>query len=193
MSSRTFSQNLRHIGSRRPVFLSQAADRMGAIGSILHLVEDQGKIHSLLSQFPNLRFVIISTGSPCQGFSQANPKAKGIIDHRSCLAAAIPIIIRKIYEFKLSQANHLRIFSICENVAMRSQDKRIMNRLLGSEPIQINNGDLSCQDRMRWNWLNFQIDQPDPVEVSPSSILEPGWAPLWEIVQSKEIRKKFIT
>ena len=166
---------------------------MGAIGSILHLVEDPGKIHSLLSQFPNLRFVIVSTGSPCQGFSQANPKAKGILDHRSCLAAAIPIIIRQIYEFKRSQANHLRVFSICENVVMRSQDKRIMNRLLGSEPIQINNGDLSCQDRTRMFWLNFQIDQPNPVEADPSSILEPGWAPLWELISSKEIRKKFIT
>jgi site-specific DNA-cytosine methylase len=180
-------------GSRRPVFLSQAADQTGAIGSILSLVEDPGKIHSLLSQFPNLKFVIISTGSPCQGFSQANPKAKGILDHRSCLAAAIPIIIKQIYDFKRSQVHHLQIFSICENVMLRSRDKLIMNRLLGSEPIQINNGDISCQDRNRMYWLNFQIDQPDPVEIDPSSILEPGWAPLWELIESKEIRRKFIT
>ena len=157
------------------------------------MVEDQGKIHSLLSQFPNLKFVIVSSGSPCQGFSQANPKAKGIMDHRSCLVAAIPAIIRKLYEFKQSQAPHLRIFTICENVAMKVQDKRIMNRLLGSEPIQINNGDISCQDRTRLYWTNFQVDPPGSVEVSPSSILEPGWAPLWELIPSKEIRKKFIT
>ena len=179
--------------SHRPVFLSQAADQAGSIGSVLSLVEDQGKIHSLLSQFPNLSVVIVSTGSPCQGFSQANPKAKGIFDHRSCLAAAIPNIIRKIYEFKQSQAINLRIFTICENVVMQPRDKQIMNRLLGSEPIQINNGDLSCQDRERFYWLNFQVDIPDPISVDPASILEPGWAPLWDLVQSKEIRKKFIT
>ena len=91
-------------GSSRPVFLSEAADQKGAIGSILHLVEDLGKIHSLLSQFPNLKFVIVSTGSPCQGFSLANPKAKGMHDHRSCLAAAIPIIIRRINGEKESEA-----------------------------------------------------------------------------------------
>ena len=184
---------LRRRGSKRRIFLSGAADRNGDVGSVLHLIEDPGSIHSLLSQFPNLKVVIVSTGSPCQGFSQANPKPKGILDHRSCLAAAIPVIIRRIYDFKQAQAHHLKIFSVCENVVMRSRDKKIMNHLLGSEPITIHNGDLSCQDRSRMYWLNFQVDQPEPIQVDPSSILEPGWAPLWDLVQSKDIKKKFIT
>ena len=101
------------------------------------------------SSFPEIDLFI--GGSPCQDFSQANLKGKGLNGSRSGL----------FYEFYYLLEEVKPKYFLLENVIMKKEYENIITNLLGVEPIEINSGLVSAQNRRRLYWTNIpNIEQP---------------------------------
>lgn len=103
-------------------------------------------------------------GSPCQDLSIAKKNRKGLEGERSSL----------FWEY-------LRIKNLCrprwfilENVAsMRSEDKDIITRELGVQPILFDASLVSAQSRRRLFWTNIPFKLPEDRGIILADILEP--------------------
>jgi DNA (cytosine-5)-methyltransferase 3A len=85
-------------------------------------------------------------GSPCQGFSKAG-NMQGLEDVRSKL----------FFEFIKAKEKTNHKYFLLENVVMKKSDKKIINELLGVEPILINSNLVSAQNRPRLYWTNINV------------------------------------
>lgn len=105
---------------------------------------------------------LIIGGSPCQGFSLAG-KGLNFEDPRSKL----------FFEF-VDIVNHFRPkYFMLENVVMRQDIQDAISSLLGVEPIRINSGLVSAQNRVRLYWTNIpNIKQPKDRGIVLRDILE---------------------
>jgi site-specific DNA-cytosine methylase len=107
-------------------------------------------------------------GSPCQGFSFAG-KQLAFDDPRS-----------KLFFTWLDILCHIRSLNpqvkfLLENVKMKKEYLNEITRLLGVEPVFINSGLVSAQNRQRYYWTNIgKIEQPEDEGVALSDILEPN-------------------
>lgn len=93
---------------------------------------------------------LIVGGSPCQGFS-LNGKKLNFNDPKSKL----------FFEF-VEIVNHYKPkYFLLENVKMRKDIQEAISEILGVEPILINSGLVSAQNRERLYWTNIpNISQP---------------------------------
>lgn len=97
-------------------------------------------------------------GSPCQGFSFAG-KQLNFFDPRSKL----------FFDYVEAKEVLQPKYFLLENVNMKQEYLNIITDKLGVEPVRINSGDFSAQDRDRWYWTNIPFSKewdkcPDTVE-----------------------------
>jgi len=105
---------------------------------------------------------LIIGGSPCQGFS-LNGKRLNFDDPRSKL----------FFEF-LAIVNHFKPkYFLLENVRMRKEIQEAITDLLGVQPILINSGLVSAQNRERLYWTNIpNVNQPQDKQICLKEIVD---------------------
>lgn len=116
-----------------------------------------------IEKLPN--FDLLVGGFPCQDLSIAKKDRKGLKGDRSGLFYNI-VEILKIKKPK---------YFLLENVAsMSKESKQIITDILGVEPVMINAGLVSAQNRKRLFWCNWKVEQPEDRGIYLKDILEDG-------------------
>ena len=93
-------------------------------------------------------FDLLIGGSPCQSLSIVQSKTRQHLDGKSKL----------FFEFvRAKEEMHPKYF-LFENVAsMNDESKQAISECLGCEPIFIDSGDFSAQERPRYYWTNIPV------------------------------------
>lgn len=104
-------------------------------------------------------------GSPCQGFSFAG-KQLAFDDPRS-----------KLFFVYVDILNHIRSVNpkvnfLLENVKMKKEHLNLISQFLGVEPVFINSALISAQNRQRFYWCNWHVEQPGDRGIMLADILE---------------------
>lgn len=85
-------------------------------------------------------------GSPCQDLSRIKSKdGKGLAGDKSSL----------FYTFYAALEKYSPKYFLLENVVMNKEDEKIITKLLGIQPILIDSGLFSAQNRERLYWTNI--------------------------------------
>jgi DNA-cytosine methyltransferase len=108
---------------------------------------------------------LIVGGSPCQGFSFAG-KQLAFDDPRSKLFFVYVDILKHI------RALNPDVKFMLENVRMKKEYLDVISRVLGVEPVFINSALVSAQNRQRFYWANWNIEQPADKGIFLADILE---------------------
>lgn len=108
-------------------------------------------------------------GSPCQGFSFAG-KQLAFDDPRS-----------KLFFVYVDILNHLRSVNpnvkfMLENVKMKKEHLAVISETLGVEPIFINSALVSAQNRQRYYWCNWHVEQPIDKGIVLADVIDGGCA-----------------
>lgn len=106
-------------------------------------------------------------GSPCQGFSFAG-KQLAFNDPRSALFFEYVRILRAL------QRINPNIKFMLENVKMKKQHLDVITEYLGVEPVFINSALVSAQNRQRFYWCNWRVEQPADRGIMLADIIETG-------------------
>jgi DNA-cytosine methyltransferase len=113
---------------------------------------------------PDIHLVI--GGSPCQGFSFAG-KQSNFSDPRSKLFFEY---VRILDEVKEKSPN---VYFLLENVKMKKENEKVITKILGVEPIEINSALVSAQNRKRLYWTNIpNVKLPKDKNIVLYDILE---------------------
>ena len=104
-------------------------------------------------------------GSPCQGFSFAG-KQLAFDDPRSALFFVYVDILNHI------RKNNPDVKFLLENVRMKKEYLAVISEQLGVEPVMINSALVSAQNRVRFYWCNWHIDQPNDKGILLKDIIE---------------------
>lgn len=112
------------------------------------------------------RFNLLIGGSPCQDLSVAKKDRQGLSGSRSCL----------FYEYVRLLRNENPKYFIFENVnSMTKENKDIITKELGVEPILIDASLVSAQSRPRLFWTNIpNVSIPQDKGIYLKDILENG-------------------
>ena len=98
-------------------------------------------------------FDLLIGGSPCQSLSIVQSKTRQHLDGKSKLFFEY---VRALEEVKPK-------YFLFENVAsMNEESKRVISELLECEPIFIDSGIFSAQQRPRYYWTNIPVQIPLP-------------------------------
>ena len=92
-------------------------------------------------------------GSPCQGFSFAG-KQLAFNDPRSALFFTYVDILNHIKKYNPN------VKFMLENVKMKKEHLNVISEYLGVNPVFINSALVSAQNRQRYYWANWNIEQP---------------------------------
>lgn len=104
-------------------------------------------------------------GSPCQGFSFAG-KQLAFDDPRSALFFVYVDILNHI------KSINPNVKFMLENVRMKKEFLDIISKQLGVEPIFINSALVSAQNRQRYYWCNWDVEQPEDKGILLKDIIE---------------------
>lgn len=132
-------------------------------------------------------------GSPCQGFSFAG-KQLAFHDPRS-----------KLFFVYVDILNHIKSVNpnvkfMLENVKMKKEYLAVISEHLGVEPVFINSALVSAQNRQRYYWCNWSVEQPEDRGIVLADILDgesdfdinsEGWHDWWEKNKDHQLKKKF--
>lgn len=109
-------------------------------------------------------FDLVLAGFPCQDLSINNPNRKGLKGKRSGLFWDL---VRAIEEIKP------KYFLVENNYKMPEKDLKTITETLGVEPILINSGTVSAQQRLRLYWTNIpNVTQPIDKNIVVKDIIE---------------------
>ena len=109
-------------------------------------------------------FDLVLAGFPCQDLSINTADRKGLNGKRSGLFWEL---VRAIEEVKP------KYFLVENNYKMPKSDEETISKVLGCEPILINSGDVSAQQRYRLYWTNIpNVSQPNKKNICVADILE---------------------
>ena len=108
-------------------------------------------------------------GSPCQGFSLAG-KQLAFDDPRSKLFFVYVDILEHI------KKHNPNVKFLLENVKMKKDHLDVITELLGVNPVFINSALVSAQNRQRYYWCNWSIEQPADKNIYLSDIIQSGIA-----------------
>ena len=93
-------------------------------------------------------FELLIGGSPCQSLSIVQSKTRQHLDGKSKL----------FFEFVRAKEEMRPKWFLFENVAsMNEESKQAISECLGCEPIFIDSGDFSAQERPRYYWTNIPV------------------------------------
>lgn len=106
-------------------------------------------------------------GSPCQGFSFSG-KQLAFDDPRSVLFFEFVRILRAL------QKDNPNIKFLLENVKMKKEHLDVITNFLGVAPVFINSALVSAQNRQRYYWVNWPIEQPADRGILLKDIIEQG-------------------
>lgn len=104
-------------------------------------------------------------GSPCQGFSYSG-KGLAFDDPRSQL------FFEYVEILKLLREKNPGVKFLLENVKMKKQYLDIITMFLGVEPVCINSSLVSAQNRVRYYWCNWKVEQPADKEIFLKDIIQ---------------------
>lgn len=104
-------------------------------------------------------------GSPCQGFSFAG-KQLAFDDPRSALFFVYVDILNHI------KSINSNVKFMLENVRMKKEFLDIISEQLDVEPIFINSALVSAQNRQRYYWCNWDVEQPEDKGILLKDIIE---------------------
>lgn len=94
-------------------------------------------------------FDLLIGGSPCQSLSIVQSKTRQHLDGKSKL----------FFEFVRAKEEMNPKWFLFENVAsMNEESKQAISQLLGCQPIFIDSGDFSAQERPRYYWTNIPVN-----------------------------------
>ncbi len=99
-------------------------------------------------------------GSPCQGFSFAG-KQLNFEDPRSKL----------FFEFVRLMKETKPTYFLLENVRMKKEYQDVISKYLGVEPVIINSGLVSAQNRVRYYWTNIPTTQPLDLNITLNEVV----------------------
>ena len=129
------------------------------VGDVSELIWYDKHLHKHLQ--PDIDLLI--GGSPCQGFSFSGQRLN-FDDPRSKL----------FFEFvRLMDETKPRWF-LLENVYMKKENKDIISRYMGVEPVMINSNLVSAQNRKRLYWTNIPFTMPEDRGIMLKDIIEDG-------------------
>ena len=106
-------------------------------------------------------------GSPCQGFSFAG-KQLAFDDPRSKLFFVYVDILNHIKKY------NPKVKFLLENVKMKKDHLDVITDLLGVEPVLINSALVSAQNRQRYYWCNWYVEQPEDKNIFWSDVMISG-------------------
>ena len=112
-------------------------------------IGDMTKItNKQLDEFKSIDLLL--SGTPCKSLSVANTK-----EYKKGLNGS-----SKLFFDFVKIKNYIKPkYFLFENVAsMNEENKNIISNLLGVQPILINSGLVSAQDRKRYYWTNIQVE-----------------------------------
>ncbi len=168
--------------------LSDAKDSEGHVGSVLALTDNGRKLlRDILREHPSIRHLLVTGGSPCQGFSRANPFPRGVSDERSALIWVFHAIASVAKDALAGKAS---VAVVLENVVMHKDCDVPSNisKLLGVQPQYPNSKLWAHCDRDRSYWSSYRAEPlPSGTSFQPdfSKILKKGWRPLWELCNDR--------
>lgn len=108
-------------------------------------------------------FDLLIGGSPCQGFSHAG-KGLNFQDPRSQL----------FFEYIRAKNTIKPKYFMLENVKMKKEWLDIITQNMGVEPVLINSALVSAQNRNRFYWCNWKVEQPEDRGILLKDIIEDG-------------------
>ena len=140
---------------------------------------------STLDRHEEVTHLLFAGGSPCQGFSRANPNSKVVRDPRSAL-------IWVFHALSSSALTHFKgkasVAVVLENVVMKdSAIEKNITKLFGTNPQGASANLWTACDRDRNFWSSYPaLPLPELEKTSPDfgAILSQGWMPLWELSKS---------
>tara|TARA_R110000744_G_C19313376_1_gene556962 strand:+ start:102 stop:1283 length:1182 start_codon:yes stop_codon:yes gene_type:complete len=115
---------------------------------------------------------LILAGSPCQGFSFAGLQL-AFDDPRSALFFVFIDILNHINSERM-KANKAPVKFMLENVKMKKEHLTVISEQVGVEPVFINSALVSAQNRKRFYWCNWEVDQPEDLKIMLADIIEYG-------------------
>lgn len=128
-------------------------------------------------------FDIVMGGFPCQDLSIAKRNRTGLYGKRSGLFWEL---VRAINEVEP------KYFLVENNASMPKESKDVISKTLGVEPVLINSGLLSAQNRKRLYWTNIAVPPPIDKSIYLKDILESG-LPLEDKAFCKNFTYKEVT
>jgi len=108
---------------------------------------------------------LIIAGSPCQGFSFAG-KQLAFDDPRSALFFTFLDILNTI------KAYNPDVKFMLENVRMKKEHLDVISDKLNVKPAMINSALVSAQNRVRYYWCNWNVEQPDDKGILLKDIID---------------------
>lgn len=120
---------------------------------------------------------LIIAGSPCQGFSFAG-KQLAFDDPRSALFFEFVDILEHTARERFNAGKNAQPKFLLENVKMKKEFLEIISNHVGEEPVFINSALVSAQNRQRYYWCNWKVNQPKDQEIFLEAVLEcpgTGW------------------
>lgn len=111
------------------------------------------------------RIDLIIAGSPCQGFSFAG-KQLAFDDPRSALFFTFLDILNTI------KCYNPNVKFMLENVRMKKEYLDVISDKLGVQPVMINSALVSAQNRVRFYWCNWEVNQPDDKGILLKDIID---------------------
>lgn len=108
-------------------------------------------------------FDLLIGGSPCQGFSSAG-KGLNFSDQRSQL----------FFEFVRAKRDMKPKYFMLENVKMKKEWLDIISKHMEVQPICINSALVSAQNRVRYYWCNWGVEQPKNKNITWGDVRQYG-------------------
>ena len=149
-------------------------DRQELSSSVFSLVQFSDRFIQAVKSASQLRSVTCIAGSPCVGFSMANPRGRGIDDPESEKMWVLLVWVSRL-RVAVPCIHHLMIL---ENVVPRqAQSKRDISSALHMEPILTEARLVSPCRRARYIWSNLDLSDLSFWRISWQDCVDPEWVP----------------
>ena len=179
-------QNFLRARSSKSHRLVTIADSQGIISSVFALTDGNCSIiPEFASSISSSASILVVAGSPCVGFSKANPSGQGINDPESSKMWVVPVLLHHLR--KALPSSHIAF--ILENVPPKvAASKEFVSQTMQVQPILTHAHDCCPCRRSRLIWTNLPVSMEDLPSVSLSECLSSDWMPAWELSHSGETK-----